>query len=315
MGRCPASSSRIDFAVRRHGIHRTLWLLTRCFAFIALAAWPARPAPAGALTGGSEGDLSFWRVTGRVIATLTKSVALGGAKTVQLTAAPTASLDLGISHSNHGWVKTQQLGTGGFQTRICSSPSSSAPLCTTGVFFSGSNLVWPRLESVARTSVVTVKLPGATILADPSITTSRTVTLDGWGAPSAGSGGPTPTADNEAPLRPPSASWESASMPINSGMSLWRASVAALAAANIMDVQSSWGKGELNPALAGGGGTFGARGALLKAGVIGGAVALQFLILRHGPSKRLCRAVAAINFGGAGLAGSSAVRNWRVADR
>jgi hypothetical protein len=67
--------------------------------------------------------------------------------------------------------------------------------------------------------------------------------------------------------------------------------------------ESSWGKGELNPALAGGGGTFGASGALLKAGVVGGAVVLQFLILRHGPSKRLCRAMAAIDFGGAGLGG------------
>jgi hypothetical protein len=251
MGRCPASSGRIDFAVRRHGIRRTLWLLTRCFAFIALAAWPARPAPAGA-----------------------PADALGGAGTVQLATPPTASLDLGILHN--------------------------------------------RPESVARTSEVsevTVKLAGAAILADPSIANSPTVVLDGWGAPSAGSGGSTPTANNEAALRPPSASWESASMPVNSGITLWRASVAALAATNIMDVKSSWGKREMNPALAGSGGTFGARGALLKAGIVGGAVALQFLILRHGPSKSLCRALAAINFGGAGLAGSSAVRNWRVADR
>jgi hypothetical protein len=227
MGCCPASSSSIDFAVRRHGIHRTLWLLTLCFAFIALAAWPVRPASAAALAD-------------------------------------------------------------------------------------------DRSESVARTSEggeVTVKLAGATSLADPSITNSPTVVSDESGAPSAGSGGSTPTASNEAALRSPSASWESASMPVTSGMTLWRASVAALAVTNIMDVKSSWGKRELNPALAGSGGTFGARGALLKAGIVGGAVALQFLILRHGPSKSLCRALAAINFGGAGLVGSSAVRNWRVADR
>jgi hypothetical protein len=224
MGCCPASSSSIDFAVRRHGIHRTLWLLTRCFAFIALAAWPARPASAAALAD-------------------------------------------------------------------------------------------DRSESVARTSEVSVKLAGATILADPSITNSPTVVSDESGAPSAGSGGSTPTATNEAALRSPSASWESASMPVTSGMTLWRASVAALAVTNIMDVKSSWGKRELNPALAGSGGTFGARGALLKAGIVGGAVALQFLILRHGPSKSLCRALAAINFGGAGLVGSAAVRNWSVADR
>lgn len=248
MGCCPASSSSIDFAVRRHGIHRTLWLLTRSFAFIALVAWPARPAPAGALT-----------------------VALGGAETVQLAAPPTASLDLGISPN--------------------------------------------RLETVARASEVSVKLAGATILADLSIANSPTVVSDESGAPLTASGGSTRTASNEAALRSPSASWESASMPVNSGMTLWRASVAALAVTNIMDAKSSWGKRELNPALAGSGGTFGARGALLKAGIVGGAVALQFLILRHGPSKSLCRALAAINFGGAGLVGSAAVRNWSVADR
>src|ERR1019366_4973458 len=225
MGRCPALSGRIDFAVRRHGIRRTLSLLTPCLAFIALAAWTVRPASAGA-----------------------PADALGGA------------------------------GTG-------------------------------------EVSEVTVRLAGAPSLADPSITNSPTVVPGESGALSAGSGGSTPTASNEAALRSPFVSLESASMPANSGVTLWRASVAALAATNIMDVKSSWGKRELNPALAGSGGTFGARGALLKAGIVGGAVALQFLILRHGPSKSRCRALAAINFGGAGLVGSAAVRNWSVADR
>jgi hypothetical protein len=197
MGRCPALSGRIDFAVRRHGIRRTLSLLTRCLAFIALAAWTVRPASAADVSG------------------------------------------------------------------------------------------------------ATVKLA----VPDESAT------------PPSGSDGSIPAASNEAALRSPYPSWESSSRPAKSDMNLWRASVAALAVTNIMDVKSSWGKRELNPALAGSGGTFGARGALLKAGIVGGAVALQFLILRHGPSKSLCRALAAINFGGAGLVGSSAVRNWRVADR
>jgi len=124
-----------------------------------------------------------------------------------------------------------------------------------------------------------------------------------------------PAADNVATLRPSRVPVESVSIPSNSGMTLWRASVAALAATNVMDVQSSWGKRELNPALVGSGGAFGARGALLKAGITGGVVALEFLVLRHRPSKRLSRALAVINFGDAGLTGATAGRNWRVAGR
>ena len=92
-----------------------------------------------------------------------------------------------------------------------------------------------------------------------------------------------PAADDGTPLRSWPAPVESAPPQTKPGMALWRASVAALAAANIMDAQSSWGKRELNPALAGNGGAFGARGALLKAGITGGLVTLEFLVLRHGP--------------------------------
>jgi hypothetical protein len=79
-------------------------------------------------------------------------------------------------------------------------------------------------------------------------------------------------------------------------MPLWRASVIALAAANVMDVQSSWGKRELNPALAGSRGEFGTKGALLKAGITGGVVALEYLFLRTSRHRKLTRALATINF-------------------
>ncbi|SPE35803.1 hypothetical protein SBA6_490028 [Candidatus Sulfopaludibacter sp. SbA6] len=76
-----------------------------------------------------------------------------------------------------------------------------------------------------------------------------------------------PAADNVATLRPSRVPVESVSIPSNSGMTLWRASVAALAATNVMDVQSSWGKRELNPALVGSGGAFGARGRCSRRGL------------------------------------------------
>jgi len=100
-----------------------------------------------------------------------------------------------------------------------------------------------------------------------------------------------------------------------SGMRLWRASVATLAATYVMDVKSSWGKDELNPALAGNGGTFGVKGALLKAGITGGVIALEALVLRHGPSKGLSRALAVLNFESAAAIGAMAARNWGVPGR
>jgi len=120
-----------------------------------------------------------------------------------------------------------------------------------------------------------------------------------------------PAADDIAPLHPPSAAAQSTGKPMHSS-TFWRAGVAALAATNAMDVQSSWGKRELNPALAGPGGALGARGALLKAAIAGGVVAMEYLALRHSPSVRLRRALAVIDFGDAALIGAVAGRNWGV---
>jgi hypothetical protein len=53
------------------------------------------------------------------------------------------------------------------------------------------------------------------------------------------------------------------------GENLWRVSVVTLAAANVMDAHSSWGKHELNPNLSANNGRFGREGALLKPGNCG----------------------------------------------
>lgn len=88
------------------------------------------------------------------------------------------------------------------------------------------------------------------------------------------------------------------------GRTLWRASIAALTAANAMDVHSSWGKHELNPALSDSRGTFGMQGALIKLGLQGGLFGVEYLITRHRPGPKLYRVMSWINFGtAAGLAG------------
>ena len=70
-------------------------------------------------------------------------------------------------------------------------------------------------------------------------------------------------------------------------MAPWKARVVALAAADVMDVRSSWEEIERNSALAGEGGTFEARGALIKAGTIGGVVVTQYRILAPTDHRRV----------------------------
>ena len=93
---------------------------------------------------------------------------------------------------------------------------------------------------------------------------------------------------------------------------LWRASIAALAVANALDVHSSWGKHELNSTLSNGSGNFGSQGTLLKLGFQGGLLGMEYLITRGHPNGRLYKALAAINFGASAAIGSVAVHNYTV---
>ena len=93
---------------------------------------------------------------------------------------------------------------------------------------------------------------------------------------------------------------------------LWMASVTALAVANVLDVHSSWGKHELNATLAGPSGNFGTQGALLKLGLQGGLIGVEYLISRGHPSKKLYRALTIINFGAAGVMGGVAAHNYTI---
>lgn len=93
---------------------------------------------------------------------------------------------------------------------------------------------------------------------------------------------------------------------------LWRASLATLAVANAFDVHSSWGKHELNSNLAGPSGQFGKQGALIKLGLQGGLMGVEYLITRGHPSKRLYKALAAINFSAAGATAAVASHNYTI---
>ncbi len=97
------------------------------------------------------------------------------------------------------------------------------------------------------------------------------------------------------------------------GRALWRVSVSALAAANAMDIHSSWGKRELNGILAGPDRRFGARGTLLKLAFQGGLMGAEYVLTRGHASGKLYRALTWINFGAAAGITSVAAHNYGVA--
>ena len=86
--------------------------------------------------------------------------------------------------------------------------------------------------------------------------------------------------------------------------------VVTLAATNALDIQSSWGKREMNGTLAGSTGRFDGRSALLKLGVVGGVWTLEYLVLRRQPA--LYRKLAFVNFGDSSVTGALAIRNYGV---
>jgi len=133
-----------------------------------------------------------------------------------------ASADLEIGTGNGGGANIQQLGSGGFQSRICSAQGSTALLCTNGVFVSGANVFWHHLEIITGTAGVMVKLDDVIIASDPAVTNFKTLALTVWGAPSAGSAF---FDDFEATLTPPGPLYSvcplyDATKPVKSGATL-----------------------------------------------------------------------------------------------
>lgn len=90
----------------------------------------------------------------------------------------------------------------------------------------------------------------------------------------------------------------------------WKWSAAALMAGNALDVASSYGYGESNALLRSGNGRLNMRGTGIKFGVMAGALAGQYYLMKKHPE--LEKPIAITNFTlSAGFTGL-AVRNWRV---
>jgi hypothetical protein len=91
---------------------------------------------------------------------------------------------------------------------------------------------------------------------------------------------------------------------------LWKASVAALAAATIADAHSSWNRPEANPLLKAGDGRFGGRSIAIKGAIIGSTLLVQHFVLKKNPQAE--RMTAFTNFTVAGVLGGVAVYNHRL---
>ena len=90
----------------------------------------------------------------------------------------------------------------------------------------------------------------------------------------------------------------------------WKASVAAVAAGSIVDIQSSLGKHETNGLLANQQGIFSMQGIGLKLAIAGAAIGTQHYLLRRHPAASGYRTGALINFAVAGALGGVAIHNY-----
>jgi hypothetical protein len=93
---------------------------------------------------------------------------------------------------------------------------------------------------------------------------------------------------------------------------LWKASIAAVAAGSVMDMQSSLGKHETNGLLANRQGVFSTQGIGLKLAIAGAAVGTQQYLLHKHPAASTYKTGAFINFAVAGALTGVAVHNYGI---
>lgn len=93
----------------------------------------------------------------------------------------------------------------------------------------------------------------------------------------------------------------------------WKASLAALATATVVDAHSSWGRMEANPLLRNSNGRFGMQGIAFKAAIFGGVAGAQYLLTRKNPKAEKYGAVT--NFVLSGVLTGAAIANHQRAAR
>jgi hypothetical protein len=121
---------------------------------------------------------------------------------------------------------------------------------------------------------------------------------------------PASTAARARPAAPVQISGVTLRSPEDRAIERWKISLIPFAVSQTLDISSSWGMRELNPALAGKDGRFGFEAALLKLGVVGAFVGVESLVVRRHP--RAARAFEKINWSGAALTSGFAAHNYMI---
>lgn len=88
---------------------------------------------------------------------------------------------------------------------------------------------------------------------------------------------------------------------------LWRISGAVLGAVTIADMQSSYGRREMNPLLQSSTGRFGGQGVAIKGAIVGATLGTQWFLLKRNPQA--AGYAASTNFAIAAATGAVVVRN------
>jgi hypothetical protein len=90
----------------------------------------------------------------------------------------------------------------------------------------------------------------------------------------------------------------------------WKWSFAPLVASQGLDIASSYGMRELNPLLAGPQDQFGVKATLLKVGITGALIGVEYLIVKAHPEA--ARIFTRINWSGAALTTGFAAHNFEL---
>jgi hypothetical protein len=93
-------------------------------------------------------------------------------------------------------------------------------------------------------------------------------------------------------------------------MRRWKISLAPLIASQTLDVTSSWGMRELNPLLVPPNGGFGMKSAVIKFGVTGVLIGVEYMLIRKSP--RAARRFEKWNWSGAAVNTGLAIHNYAI---
>ncbi len=90
----------------------------------------------------------------------------------------------------------------------------------------------------------------------------------------------------------------------------WKVSLVPLLASQTLDVTSSYGMRELNPALANANGQFGARSAVIKFAAIGALIGVEYLVIRKHP--RSANSFTKLNWATSVVTAGFAAHNYAI---